>query len=305
MRCYVIFILILLGLGMADAQHIPPILTVQQYEKGVYRNFTEFFNNSPSVKDQFELKRKPLMEIDAYKIVFNKTSVNYAEGKSFWGFSTGDSIFINTRNGKVGGVLENTAYVLVQEVDRYCYWMDVIENGNLKTSVGRVMNFNNGKIYSLSPKLMVMILQKDETLLEEYNTLRNRDRSSIEVMFNFLKRYNKNHRNEIYTGNRKEKVIVYRKGDKQSGETLQTKTPSGLSFTLGPNDYKAFDSSHRTLTLCTEGICQDFVLTPDEINYIECSKLENGNSITMELQELRAGEFGFNTVKAARDKSSK
>jgi hypothetical protein len=135
------------------------ILNMPLYRDGVYKTFEEFKYNRPSITDHYEIGKKTIWITD--------TDGKHRKLKrdEVWGYSSGSRIFVKWR--KFNELIEK---------GRYCYFK---ETGTRMTYVVSgipfmiipiptpykdevIVNFNTGRSYRLTKKLMREILKTDD-----------------------------------------------------------------------------------------------------------------------------------------------
>jgi hypothetical protein len=331
------------------SQNIPPVLKGPPYKQGIYRTFTEFLNNAPSIEDKFTVKpyknvlRMKGVEdalnikvVERYRLQFTDTTVSNRYAKSFWGFSLGDSIFVNTGNYQPG---EGYPYRLMKEVNRYSYWVDQVSNGprsnmgsgpmqvntpqtttspvgvmtlpgsgaafigNTSMIVGVVLNINNGNFYFLNKQTMYSILANDAQLLNQYKEASGKGK--IDVMFSFLSRYNAAHRNEIGRVEKDASIVLFRRMKKERADTVAVATTDSISYVVGPGQSTRFHFTQLNVTLCAGASCKDFALSNSVTNYIQCTYQENDPQPKLELVEPRVAEFYLREIEGAKERGKR
>lgn len=292
------------------AQNIPPILKETSYRRGIYRNFTEFLNNAPSITEGFSVEASG----ERFRLVFQDSVVSRRDTKAFWGFSTGDSIFVNT-----GNYQDAKVYRLMKAVDRYCYWVDHITHVHSASSAlpapmvvpvphttteGVLLNINNGNFYILNKQMMFSILKNDAQLLNQYKNSPD-SRGKIDVMFSFLSKYNAVHRNEIGRIEKDASIVLFRRLKKERADTVAVATTDSISYVVGPGQSARFHFTQLTATLCAGTSCKDFALSNSATNYIQCTYQENDPQPKLELVEPRVGEFYLREIEGAKERGKR
>lgn len=104
---YQLVVFIMIGSGLSQAQ------TEHTYERGIYLSFEEFLNNSPKIKDEFQVLEETEMTISRAKNTLGKIvkgnqkmisiyrikdkgGKNIKGFRKYWGFSDGISVYINS-----------------------------------------------------------------------------------------------------------------------------------------------------------------------------------------------------------------
>jgi hypothetical protein len=164
--------------------HADYILNAPSFQKGVYKTFDEFKYNRPSITDHYSIGKKAILVLDSMgknrKLKRNET----------WGYSDGSRIFVKWR--KFNEVVER---------GRYCYFK---ETGTRMTYVVSgiplmiipvptpykdevIVNFNTGRSYRLTKKLMKEILKADDPELLDLFT---KERGKGRKLFDYIVKYN-------------------------------------------------------------------------------------------------------------------
>ena len=321
------------------SQSVPPILKGPPYKQGIYRTFTEFINNAPSIEDKFTVKPyKNVLRMkgvedalnlkvpERYRLQFTDTTVSNRYAKSFWGFSVGDSVFVNTGNYQPG---EAYPYRVMKEVNRYSYWVDEV-NKMVNTSptttrpagvatipgaapafygynnsiiAGVVLNINNGNFYFLNKQTMYSILANDAQLLNQYKEASGKGK--IDVMFSFLSKYNAAHRNEIGRVEKDASIVLFRRMKKERADTVAIATTDSISYVVGPGQSTRFHFTQLTVTLCAGTSCKDFALSNSVTNYIQCTYQENDPQPKLELVEPRVAEFYLREIEGTKERAKR
>lgn len=142
------------------------IINTTSYKIGVYKTFEEFKYNSPSIVENytFEKKRLWLTDKTGKKIKVRK--------KEVWGFSDGSRVFVSWN--KYNEILEKGRYCYFKEkgtriVFGFSAFPPMIIPIPLPYKDEFIINYNTGKTYLLSKKLLKKILKTDDPeLLTEF-----------------------------------------------------------------------------------------------------------------------------------------
>ena len=160
------------------------ILNAPAFQKGIYRTFDEFKYNRPSIVDHYSIGKKAILVMDS---TGNNRKLKKSET---WGYSDGSRIFVRWRK-----------FNEVVEKGRYCYFK---ETGTRMTYVVAgiplmiipvptpykdevIVNFNTGRSYRLTKKLMKEILQADDPELLDMFT---KERGKGKKLFDYIVKYN-------------------------------------------------------------------------------------------------------------------
>jgi len=286
------------------AQYIPPVLKETSYRRGIYRTFTEFLNNAPSIVDDFSVEGSG----ERFRLVFKDSAVSRRHTKMFWGFSTGDSVFVNT-----GNYQNNKVYRAMREVNRYCYWEDRVTQVQVvygspvpivrTTNEGVVLNMNNGNFYFLNKQVMYSVLKTDAKLLSQYKNAPNKGKN--EVMFAFLSKYNAAHRNEIGRIEKDAGVVLFRRDKKERPDSVTIVTSDSVVYSVGPGQSIRFNFTELNLTLCVGNTCKDIALSNSVTNYIQCTYREEDLQPGLQRVEDREGEFYLREIEAGQQRTKR
>lgn len=201
MRGLLLFALLLpmLCFSQDDADYFGDI----DLREGLYRNFQDFRNNTPSV---------PLERIrDDQGVAV--TDLRRAGGKLYWqpdsgerqalatdklwGFCQNDAVYISGGNGFYRiGLMGSLSHLVVEQT--YQDWnsgMYGYPYGGVTRTVlvQQLLDMETGNFLDFTAAGMDQALQHDAVLLEEFRNLPKKQRNSDEVLFRFLRMYNDRH----------------------------------------------------------------------------------------------------------------
>ncbi|WP_127123248.1 hypothetical protein [Chryseotalea sanaruensis] len=168
------------------------IIYATVYKKGVYKTFEEFKYNDPSIVEDFTFDKNQLWLTDS------KTGKNSKIKKNeVWGFSDGARIFVRWRK-----------YNEIVEMGRYCYFKEkgtrvVFGYSMFPLAIipipvpytdELIINFNTGKPFLLSKKLLKEILAIDDPeLLTEFMN----EKQKKKKLFEYIVKYNDRNTDKI------------------------------------------------------------------------------------------------------------
>lgn len=161
------------------------IVNAKTYKVGIYKSFDEFKYNNPSGSDDFRFDGKNIWVPDSKPGKMLKV-----KKKDVWGFSDGSKIFV--RRNKYNEMLEK---------GRYCYFKE--KGTRLAFGVSAfplmilpipypykdeiIINYNTGKPFVLSKRLLKKILASDDPeLLKEFKNDPGKNRK----LFDYIVKYN-------------------------------------------------------------------------------------------------------------------
>lgn len=165
--------------------HDSYIINTTVYNKGIYKTFEEFKYNKPSIVSNYSFDGKNLWWSDE-----QSTKQKKIKKKEIWGFSEGDKIFVSWR--KYDELLAKGRYCYFKEKGtRVVYAVSVLPAMILPIPLPYkdelIINFNTGKTYLLSKKLMKTILTTDDAeLLHEFMN----ESQKKKKLFEYLVKYN-------------------------------------------------------------------------------------------------------------------
>jgi hypothetical protein len=187
------------------------IFFASQKKKGVYRDFTEFRNNAPSIPYTGIVEERPeflsLFEgtYTAYKLVFSKDSLPCPKRTPIWGFCDGSTIFIC----RAATFKKKNVYDKIIFLGRYIYYQSTTESSGggmmmssggmmMGGSVGRmlveyVMNGNTGNEERLTKDLVRHLLAKDKDLANAFEE----EKTKKKVLGEYVIKYAVKHHDEI------------------------------------------------------------------------------------------------------------
>ncbi len=166
---------VIIGLGSVKAQNLLNTNS-STLKKGIYKNFEEFKNNSPSMDLEYTIlsKQKDTGGVLNRLITNGKTSFYYLDiskeqtkeiGK-IYGFSDGKNVYINEFNPKLK---PSTLFMKVNFISEFCLFeyqpytsIESLRHRN------RVMNMNTKKITRMSRKKLQELIKKEMSYY--YNT---------------------------------------------------------------------------------------------------------------------------------------
>jgi hypothetical protein len=168
------------------------ILSTNIYKKGIYKSFEEFKYNAPSIIADFTFDTKQLWVTDS------KSGKNIKMKKGeVWGFSDGQRIFVRWRKNNE-----------ILEMGRYCYFKEkgtrvVFGYSMFPLAIipipvpytdELIINFNTGKPFLLSKRLLKEILTIDDPeLLTEFMN----EKQKKKKLFEYIVKYNDRNTDKI------------------------------------------------------------------------------------------------------------
>jgi hypothetical protein len=302
-----IALLLTLPFFPASAQKLPAILTASRYEKGVYKDFSEFLHNSPSITNDFQLKtqsgEKTIEKgVANFRLIMLDSAVRRRDAKKFWGACDGESIYVNemSYNGAFG-------FRKILGLGRYCYFKGsnpaaVATGAVIGGAIGGVamaaanphipyiLNINNGKFYILDKTLLRMILKQDNELLTRYEAAERK--SSDEVLVDYIKEYNSRHESEAYVEVLDSiEVIFYRRDKKEPNNPVTLRIGDSTRLEINGYDRLQYFSTTTRLSFCINDDCGELTLVKKRLNYIECVLNKKKNRLELIAVDPKEGEF--------------
>lgn len=165
--------------------HDSYIINTTEYNKGIYKTFEDFKYNKPSIVSNYSFDGKHLWWTDE-----QSTKQKKIKKREIWGFSDGKKIFVSWH--KYDELLEKGRYCYFKEKGtRVVYAVSVLPAMILPVPLPYkdelIINFNTGKTYLLSKKLMKTILTTDDAeLLHEFMN----EGQKKKKLFEYLVKYN-------------------------------------------------------------------------------------------------------------------
>jgi hypothetical protein len=278
------------GFYSVSAQKTPEILQSQQLQKGIYKTYSEFLRNSPSIRGNFQVTtRSSVSKIghgDAtYRLTLPDSAIGLRDARKFWGVCDGKDVFVNELP-----FTTRFTFRKMQGLGRYCFLMasepsspGIVSVAGPAALVGTavvgatggislgemyyLLNINNGKFYPLAPKTLETILSKDRLLLVEYQRTKKNHRE--EVMVEFIKKYNSSHLHEadadLWFGR---DVTLYRGGKREIEEPLIVVINDTLQLSMGINEIHRIQVDGESIELCVNGDCKELNLYRKDTTYI-------------------------------------
>jgi hypothetical protein len=168
----------------SSSYHADYILNTPTLQRGVYKTFDEFKHNRPSIVDHYSIGKKAIWVTD------DAGKNRKLKRHEAWGYSDGSRIFVRWRK-----------FNEMVEKGRYCYFK---ETGTRMTYVVSgiplmiipvptpykdevIVNFNTGRSYRLTKKLMKEILEADDPELLDMFT---KERGKSKKFFDYIVKYN-------------------------------------------------------------------------------------------------------------------
>jgi hypothetical protein len=188
-------------------------------KKGIYRKFSEFKYNAPSILDNFSIQENDIKVAGhkkdssihkMYSLICN----TYSNKDTVWGFCDGKNIYLNPQRGLYETHSKGCLYDpelnfgRLEYLGRYCYFTQLVR-GEAREDMGAkyqwfggiiiphlekfLLNINNGRIYYIYDTTMKEILSRDESIYSKYKT----ERYKYDQYFRYLKLYSETHNEEI------------------------------------------------------------------------------------------------------------
>jgi hypothetical protein len=298
----------------ASAQKLPTILTATRYEKGVYKDFSEFVRNSPSITNDFQiiaLSGEKAIEkgVADFKLVMLDSAVRRRDAKKFWGACDGESIYVNemSYNGPF-------RFRKILGLGRYGYFKGsdlapVVAGALIGGAVGGIavaassphvlyiLNINNGKFYILDRTLLRVILKQDNELLTRYQAAERKN--SDEVLLDYIKEYNSRHESEAYVEMLDPiEVIFYRRDKKEPNNPVTLHIGDSTRLEINSYDRLKYFSTTTGLSFCINGDCGELTLVKKRLNYIECVLNKKKNRLELIAVDPKEGAFHSKKIEA-------
>ena len=185
----------------ADNNQPKDLFKTTVLQKGIYHNFNELKKNDPTGLKDFQSKSRSGI-VPTYEI---RGGAKNKKIKKAYGFSDGQSVFINANNYGRGNY-----YVRVELIGPYLFFRDqgggsgiglggAIAVGPVAIGTGGggnnvrpfVLDMNTGVITQLKPKTLRAILAKDKELLRAYEG--EKQRNNIQTIYEYIRLYNEKH----------------------------------------------------------------------------------------------------------------
>jgi hypothetical protein len=306
---------------IATAQELPPIMSTKTYQKGIYRNYSEFVNNAPFIKDDFEIVTKngdKIVEagVANYSLKLNSTLKKKVNLKEIWGVSDGENIFIN----EYPNTFKYT-FKKIHRIGRYCYFRGnpyydrvttamvggalAIAAYELEPDWPYIININNGQIFLLNKHLLEVILSKDTLLLAQYEE--QASKRNYDTLFSYIDKYNALHVDEAHL-DRKIKpidVVFYRAGKKELDDSFVITVDGAVAVDMTTNKTYGYKSDDLDVTICIDKDCYVIHLTKNVTNYIECTWSNPAYRPQVVKVDQKVGEFHVNAAEHRARKTKK
>ena len=199
-------LLIILFLGTVKAFAQYPIITDTEKKPGVYKDYEEFKNNSPSLKLDYqiisdEIKISEVTSIKVYALAIPKKESR--EIGSVFGFCDGKRIFMVSTEGSVlPNDLHKFVFFKVEYLGKYVVF-DAVQNnteftmssedGTMKmggmnqTKKTLFFNFETGEITTLTKNSLKEILSDRPAMLEKFKKQANKNDYLKKYLIDYLK----------------------------------------------------------------------------------------------------------------------
>lgn len=300
---------------LTSAQKLPAILTTTRYEKGVYKDFSEFLRNSPSITTDFQIisssgKQRIENGTADFKLIMLDSAVRRRDVKKFWGACDGESIYVNEM--LYDGPLR---FKRIQGLGRYCYFygsaptnyyvIPVAAGGGGGLMGGAIpgaviagpspqvlyiLNINNGKFYILDKTLLRIILKQDNELLTRYEAAERKNKD--EVLVGYIKEYNSRHESEAYVEVLDPiEVVFYRRDKKEPNNPVTLNIGDSTRLEINSYDRLKYFSTSARLSFCINDNCGEIPLARKRVNYIECVLNKKHDRFELIAVDLKIGEF--------------
>ncbi|MEP6738256.1 MAG: hypothetical protein ABJA70_22215 [Chryseolinea sp.] len=160
------------------------IINAKVYNKGVYKTFEEFKYNMPSIVENYSFDKKNLWLTD------NQTGKQKKiKKREIWGFSDRNRIYVSWH--KYDELLEKGRYCYFKEkgtrvVFGFSVFPPMILPIPLPYKDELIINFNTGRTFLLSKKLLKKILVTDDKeLLNEFMNEKHKGRKLFEYVIKY------------------------------------------------------------------------------------------------------------------------
>ena len=268
-----------------SASEIHQVLKAQTPARGVYKFYSEFLANSPSITDSFYVSTTPRSEpiwsgtasVEVRFVSRNK------KVKKVWGFSDGKHAYIFN---------QVEFFPIEVEGDKLIFYgYDRIDDSGFVAAraIGGALGVEIASTAAL-------IDAKSEKLKYEINLqtgtgIHPRGRIGRAPI-------------------RRNKLIVYRRSRKESDLPAKFKVSESLLYSFDQKSYVflTYPLADTTATICSGKEFKDCIsitLNPEEITYVECSFLKDSERAKLTVQDPTQGEIDFFKVKNAQDKRGK
>ncbi len=166
-------LLLFVGCILLNAQDIATTESIG-LKKGIYKNFEEFKNNSPSIPLNYKVIK---IDYETGGILERKEALLYQlkitkeEGKKIgrvYGFSDGKNVYINEYMPKLRPVV---LFSKVGFIGSYCLFeFTPFKNVNSILSTNRLIDMNTGKVVKLSKKVLKTLISDENNVVSYTNS---------------------------------------------------------------------------------------------------------------------------------------
>lgn len=309
MHRFYLIVFLAFTLASARSQNVkPPILSVSEYKDGIYRSFSEFLRNAPSITDRFTYTtNSDIKQIEkgegVYRLILIDSAFRRRDMKKFWGFSDGKNIFVNEL--PISG---HFVFRKIQQVGRYCLLMANPPNQGMmsglypaealvasaivdaaKGNEPYVLNINNGKFFLINKATLMTILEKDKVLAQEYREAEKQ--RNDQTLSTFIRRYNETHADEANADAWFEReLIIFRRQSRELAENFEVVVNDTLVLTMKPNTVHRLKLEGETVKICAGTDCKNVALFRKGINYVGSSLKKPGSGPSLWKADLDEGE---------------
>lgn len=316
MKYYILSYLFIYIVSHSQYSFSQGIVESQNLKRGVYRTFEEFKLNIPAITEDFNLMPQ---KHGRYTIQLSGISYTEEELQNFWGFCTGDTVYVNT-----GLYQKKMGYVPILELGRYSILVDKIKLnrknnglnngsllgvgmltfGNINDQTALVLNVNNGNFYYLNKAAAKTILESDSELFREFK--KSNKKNSLKVLIDYIKRYNQRNRKELKPQEEySTRLLIYRKYKKESDTPIEIIINNEMIGLLYKNQYleKKIEDPIN-FDLCLGITCTKLTLPNEKIHYLEYSQQEGELGIGKLVPE-KEGKFYIKQISAINNHKTK
>jgi hypothetical protein len=335
LKIYALMATLCCAFSQADSQTVPRILTSTEYKKGIYRTYSEFLQNSPSIQGEFSYAtrssdRKIERDVAVYYLKLPDSAMRARDMRRLWGFCDGRNIFVN--EARVFNIKETAArdfgnnqrpkFRKFQHIGRYSYLFALpADNPTVAATPGGVLflpdvarmideeepfilNINNGRFFLLNKTSLTKILQKDKALLEEYNLAEKRRRESTFV--DFIEKYNATHLHEADAELWFDReVVVLRDSKKEIAKSVDLQINDTLQLILQPASVQQMTLQGEKVDICASGKCSEIPMVRKGTTYILISMRKEDEPPTIRAIDEDVGKAKAKIIQAAGNETKK
>lgn len=166
------------------------------FVEGIYRNYLEFKNNDPSIREKGLVSENFDIQIDLgnwlkpRKIFYQDQEGNLVRVRreETWGYCTNRVVFINFRNNF-------HRVVVIGSMIHFTVTSNISNSAKTEKTtkyIAAIMDYHTGKLWKYNLESFLNLLKQDPEMYAEFETIKSK-RKKKKQMFIYLLRFNERH----------------------------------------------------------------------------------------------------------------